>query len=902
MKLSRRLFLSSVCAAALGLSGSLAEAARHGISADSTIPQGWNTLPHGAGGLITGFDIAPDGSIVCRSDVGNIYRWTGTIANVDDPSQQWIPLITLDSVKQAGGAAPVWNNSVGAYDLVIAPTDSNCLSAIMTDNAGVATQSYVYVSTDKGDHWTKTSLFLLNADSNIAGSSGQNKQVPHKIAIDPINKNVVFVGMTRNNTGNASPLWRSENAFSGTPTFAAVSALTSVPTVNPGCAAIYFDPSFGTTVVNGQTVTARLIVPIAGIGVFESLDGGVTFTEIAAATLGTSIISVWSAGFTNTGIYYCNANGFVCRYKSGTFVSLSSQSGWSPTSPTYATNSPAGVILVDPRSGHDGYCSVTGPNGFGNGFSSSNADNATLSAIAWTGSTGNRNARNFASSFEPGWLNYYAGGSLAGGTVQNIGGACGLIGADGKFYWSGSQSIWHVDVAPIYIAAGLTMPSNSFARGTDMTVSQDVSRPPGAPYPVIASQDTLVNRGTLTSYPVKVYPVNSRGDCDCVAFSGADPSFMVAKINLEGQSPGLASSAQNWSSFSTNYGADDSWALFPTQPDDLYNAVVTGYIDNGAGSAGTTLTVTGITSGTVQLNQDITPAGANSPDFGLVTTFGTGTGGLGTYTTNISGLHGSAGSPISFSLFKATVAGDIAAVDSQHAICVPSGRQGGFVPVYTDDQGASWHFTDLPQADWTGRTFVFGFQAKVFACGYGADLGTVWGALANHTGNIAIYKSTNSGKTFGAAISTISVSATTHGAILYTVPGFPGELWVTAYFTGGTNVGLWHSTDGGLTWTRVPTALPLPTAFALGASIGASATPSGYPTLFVQSWNGSVPKTLHYSTDKGVTWNLVGATGTNADLPKVCQIGGIFSISGDWNVPLRIYACTGQQGFVWFNP
>ena len=60
--------------------------------------KGWQTLPLGCGGLITGFDIAPDGTMVCRTDVGNAYRFTGTTATVTDPAKQWTPLMTFDSL------------------------------------------------------------------------------------------------------------------------------------------------------------------------------------------------------------------------------------------------------------------------------------------------------------------------------------------------------------------------------------------------------------------------------------------------------------------------------------------------------------------------------------------------------------------------------------------------------------------------------------------------------------------------------------------------------------------------------------------------------------------------------------------------------------------------------------
>jgi hypothetical protein len=58
-------------------------------------------------------------------------------------------------------------------------------------------------------------------------------------------------------------------------------------------------------------------------------------------------------------------------------------------------------------------------------------------------------------------------------------------------------------------------------------------------------------------------------------------------------------------------------------------AIVTAKIDNGSGSAGNTLTVTGVTSGTLAVGNRINGAGITTA---RITALGTGTGGTGTYT------------------------------------------------------------------------------------------------------------------------------------------------------------------------------------------------------------------------------------------------------------------------------
>jgi len=66
------------------------------------------------------------------------------------------------------------------------------------------------------------------------------------------------------------------------------------------------------------------------------------------------------------------------------------------------------------------------------------------------------------------------------------------------------------------------------------------------------------------------------------------------------------------------------------------NAEFTATIDDGAGSAGTTLTVSAVASGTIEVGQLVT--GANVAANTYITALGTGTGGVGTYTVSVSQL------------------------------------------------------------------------------------------------------------------------------------------------------------------------------------------------------------------------------------------------------------------------
>jgi hypothetical protein len=78
---------------------------------------------------------------------------------------------------------------------------------------------------------------------------------------------------------------------------------------------------------------------------------------------------------------------------------------------------------------------------------------------------------------------------------------------------------------------------------------------------------------------------------------------------------------------------------YPADPGDFVlqnQAIVTGIISNGSGSAGTTLNVSAVTSGTLAVGQTISGTGITAGTY--ITALGSGSGGTGTYTVSTSQL------------------------------------------------------------------------------------------------------------------------------------------------------------------------------------------------------------------------------------------------------------------------
>ena len=97
------------------------------------------TVKIGAGGYLTGMDIAPDSTMVVRTDTYGAYIWNGT---------QWQQLVTSTSMPAADVSAEPYGE--GVYEIKIAPSNTSII--YMEYKGGV------YRSADKGATWTKTAF------------------------------------------------------------------------------------------------------------------------------------------------------------------------------------------------------------------------------------------------------------------------------------------------------------------------------------------------------------------------------------------------------------------------------------------------------------------------------------------------------------------------------------------------------------------------------------------------------------------------------------------------------------------------------------------------------------------------------------------------------------------------
>ncbi|MDX3776520.1 cellulose binding domain-containing protein [Streptomyces europaeiscabiei] len=145
------------------------------------------------------------------------------------------------------------------------------------------------------------------------------------------------------------------------------------------------------------------------------------------------------------------------------------------------------------------------------------------------------------------------------------------------------------------------------------------------------------------------------------------------------------------------------------------------------------------------------------------------------------------------------------------------------------------------------------------------------------------YVSTDGGATFTASNATNLPSG--DSVRFKALPGAKGDVWLAGGAADGA-YGLWHSTDGGATWTKLPGVEQADTIGFGKAAAGAS-----YQTLYTSARIGGV-RGIFRSTDKGATWTRI-----NDDAHQWGWTGA--AITGDPRVYGRVYVSTNGRGVVY---
>ncbi|HKV38766.1 MAG TPA: xyloglucanase, partial [Blastocatellia bacterium] len=204
-----------------------------------------------------------------------------------------------------------------------------------------------------------------------------------------------------------------------------------------------------------------------------------------------------------------------------------------------------------------------------------------------------------------------------------------------------------------------------------------------------------------------------------------------------------------------------------------------------------------------------------------------------------------------------------AAANASRVVWCPSG-QGVFFSV---DNGNSWTAsTGVPSGGRVASDRVNPMKFYAFANG-------------------AFYVSTNGGVSFTATGAT-GLPASGDPVRFKAVPGIEGDIWLAGGSTGSGVYGLWHSTNSGATFTKLPA---LQQADTIG--FGKAAPGQSYMALFTSAQIGGL-RGIFRSDDVGATWIRI-----NDDQHQYGMTNA--TITGDPRLYGRVYFGTNGRGIIY---
>lgn len=217
----------------------------------------------------------------------------------------------------------------------------------------------------------------------------------------------------------------------------------------------------------------------------------------------------------------------------------------------------------------------------------------------------------------------------------------------------------------------------------------------------------------------------------------------------------------------------------------------------------------------------------------------------------------------------------VSATSKDNIVRLPANNS---LPYYTIDMGKTWIQSSVSGYTNTGYSQFYSPMKPL--CADRVDASTFY----FYHQNIGIFKSTDKGASWSKVCNGPVLNR--YNMMMKTTPGISKDIWLAEGKQGTVVGGLWHSINGGTTWTSVA---GLDQAFSFG--FGKAQTTGGYPTIYAAGVaNGETG--VFRSTNCGATWDKI------ATYPL-----GIFDwiddIDGDKDSFGKVYICFAGSGFAY---
>ncbi|WP_405865131.1 cellulose binding domain-containing protein [Streptomyces sp. NBC_01515] len=257
--------------------------------------------------------------------------------------------------------------------------------------------------------------------------------------------------------------------------------------------------------------------------------------------------------------------------------------------------------------------------------------------------------------------------------------------------------------------------------------------------------------------------------------------------------------------------------------------------------------------------------------------------------------------------FTTTTSLDFAETNPNTVVRVGNADSGAHI-AFSTDNGANWFAGTDPAGVSGGGTVAAAANGSRFVWSpagagvqYATGFGSSWAASSGIPAGAIVESDRADAKAFygfksghfyvssdgGATFTTSTAAGLPAGDSVRfkALPGTKGDIWLAGGASDGA-YGLWHSTDGGATFTKLAN---VDQADTIG--FGKAATGASYQTLYTSAKIGGV-RGIFRSTDKGATWTRI-----NDDAHQWGWTGA--AITGDPRIYGRVYVSTNGRGVVY---
>ena len=856
-----------------GLAGQKAIAPQGAGPTGRGVPAGmtYGILKVGAGGAVTGIDIQCDQGVgACSPGVGTVTKlsrnnaqgahwWNASAAGCGNAggSGCWQEIVSANSLPPDDpSVAP--GHYGGVYEAVIAPSNTSHFWMIFN--------GFVYSSSNRGASWTACSRAQdTTANANGIASGGLGKH----IAVDPANENNVIVA-----TPTAGVSYTTTGCTGDWTTI----STSSIPASATG---VGYLVSYDRSTTSGGS-TLGVYVASYGHGVYHTSTGPSgtwTLTSGSPPSFTTMTVdeagNVWLIDATVHGLTNGDAGGGVGglnKYQAGSWSNL--------------LNGPGGYFLndvaIDPNNPSHIFAFVNGSDAI---YISTDA------GLTWsrTATGGGKNNSTIATDIP--WLAYRLNAN--GNVLYGNPGAVFDPSVSNKLYMAAGLGIFYTNPPTSgTLPSALTWTSQSAAI-EEMVINQLVAPGKSGALPVVASWDQCAFQPSMTAYPEVGGVSNSIHYLQsgwAIDWASANPDYVVVICQgildpVDGATSGI----------SKDGGAH--WSKFPTE-------VSPNAADITASISGTTLTVSGVANGVIDLaHLPETISGVGVSGGTQIIAPLSGTGRAGTYKVSASQTVGSERMAVGPGFI---IGGCIAASSSTNILQVQAvGYAASGYPIwYTTDGGSTWHNPDS-SLNTIASSWYNNYQATFHSCAadrVDANTFYLYNINVNGGGHDALYISTNGGRSWTQQCSDCAGGRGFGGPFgivsgLKSAPGLSGYLCFSTGGAPGNNTALhnfWCSKNHGATWTA-PSNVENVVTYGFGAAKPGSTGcgGSGCPSIYLAGeadTSGSFVYSFWRSDDWGKTWKDVGS------IYPLGIFGIIADIDGDKSAWGTFYIGTYGQG------